>query len=169
MKFYTPSEHLFRKRHLGRWRSVNSKTTLRENDTPRHHDKCDWAERSKIKEDPQWPIFESAEWFPGKNISSEMCALPFPTQFSISEEWADSLDVGFREIRQYSISETPGKIDELLKREGNDKDKEAGDLIFRKLNTARKESNRDALKEGSYEPATKKWLFALSNLHMGQS
>ena len=70
-----------------------------------------------------------------------MRALPLPTQCSISDEWAASLDGLSRERHQYHVSEILDKIVELLKRDGKDKDKEAGDLIHMELNTEKKESN----------------------------
>ena len=75
----------------------------------------------------------------------------------------------FRDLHKYHISEITGKMVELLKREGGDKDKEAGDLIFTKLNNQGRESNREMLKGGPYEPISAKWLFGMLNLHMGKS
>ena len=52
----------------------------------------------------------------GKSKREEICALSFPGQFSISEEWAEGLDGWFRELHQFPISEMLGKIAELLKK-----------------------------------------------------
>ena len=56
------------------------------------------------------------------------------------------LESWFPEPRQYPTIEVLDKIVELLKRDGKDKDNEVFDLIFRKLNTTKRESNRDMLK-----------------------
>ena len=48
-----------------RGESETSETTLRDNDSPPHRSMGGIEERSKLKEDPQGPIFESREWTRG--------------------------------------------------------------------------------------------------------
>ena len=130
---------------------------------------------SKIKEDPQGRIFEISGWPMGKNKSNEMRAVPFPIQFSISEERAEGLGTSIRNLHQYQISAILDRIIELLRKEGKDKDH--GDLIYMKLGTGRRERDRERERESkrasvkceSCEPITKQWIFDLLDIHMSQS
>ena len=73
-----------------------------------------------------------------KDRRYEMRELQLPGHFYLSKDWAESMGGWYRKLHQYHLSGITDRIIELLKREGKDKDKEAGDLIFRELNMGRK-------------------------------
>ena len=86
-----------------------------------------------------------------------------------SVDWVGEIDTWFREFDQWRISGILHKLMEMLKLPGMSNDRDAGDLIYRKLRNQRKESNNALVKGEPYVAIAKKCLFGFLRRHSSRS
>ena len=99
-----------------------------------------------------------------------MRPLPLTGRKDVFANWSGEVDVWFKKLHQYSISEIVDKMIEMLRSPFKPKGREAFDLIFKKISKRRGGSNR-SLDNGQHMKRCRKnkWLFGLSELHLAQS
>ena len=119
--------------------------------------------------DHEWPIFERRVRTRGRNKRGEMCTLPLLGQLTAFGRLLAWFDTWFRKLHQYPISEILDKMVEMLGNSFKPNDRDACDLIFKKLYNQRRERNLELDKGEFYGPITKKWLFYLLELRYAQS
>ena len=93
------------------------------------------------------------------NNGDEICVLPLPSQKRAFGYWVADVGTRFRKSHQLPIGGILDKMIDMLKNSGKPRDRGACDLIYKKLSTRRKESNRALSKNEAYDVITKKWLF----------
>ena len=93
------------------------------------------------------------------NKRNGMCALLLLGKVTAHKRRLEEFGNWFAKLRKRPISENLDKMVEFFKNSFKPMGKEACDLIFKKLNNPRRESNRTLSKGGFYEPITKKRLF----------
>ena len=95
---------------------------------------------------------------------------PLMSRKDVFGNWlGGKVDVWFRKLNQYQISEILDKAVEMLRRSSKPKDQVAWDLIFKKLHKKSKDIDRSLSKGDFYELVTKNWVFGLLELRSTKS